>query len=128
MAVDRQQVAAWLHAYAEAWRTYDPVAIGELFSEDSAYAYHPWEEPERGRGAIVTSWLEEQDEPGTYEGSYEPLAVDGDLAVATGRSRYLDAEGTLEREYYNVFALRFDGEGRCREFREWYMLRRDDGD
>ncbi len=126
MAVDRQQVAAWLDAYAEAWRTYDPRAIGELFSEDAVYAYEPWGEPERGREAIMASWLEDRDEPGTYEGGYEPLAVDGDLAVAAGRSRYFDAEGALEREYHNVFALRFDAEGRVREFREWYMLRRDD--
>ncbi|HEV8652012.1 MAG TPA: nuclear transport factor 2 family protein [Actinomycetes bacterium] len=128
MAVDRQQVAAWLDAYVQAWRTYDPKAIGELFSEDAVYAYEPWGEPERGREAIVAAWLEERDEPGTYKGSYEPLAVDGDLAVATGRSRYFEPDGTLQREYHNVFALRFDGEGRCREFREWYMLRRENAD
>jgi SnoaL-like domain len=126
MAVDRQQVAAWLDAYSQAWRSYDPRAIGELFSSDAQYAYSPWDEPVRGREAIVASWLEDKDEPGTYDGRYEPLAVDGDLAVATGRSRYLDADGAVEREYSNMFVLRFDAEGRCREFREWYMLRRDD--
>jgi SnoaL-like domain len=125
MAVDRQQVAAWLDAYSQAWRSYDPRAIGELFSPDARYAYHPWDEPVRGREAIVASWLEDRDEPGTYDGRYEPFAVDGDLAVATGRSRYLDADGAVEREYYNLFQLRFDTEGRCRDFREWFMLRPD---
>lgn len=125
MAVDRQQVAAWLDAYSQAWRSYDPRAIGELFSPDAQYAYHPWGEPVRGREAIVASWLEDRDEPGTYDGRYEPFAVDGDLAVATGRSRYLDADGAVEREYFNLFQLRFDTEGRCRDFREWFMLRPD---
>ena len=36
------------------------------------YAYHPYDEGEevvRGREAIVADWLEEQDEPGTWEAS-----------------------------------------------------------
>ena len=41
----------------------------------------------RGREAIVAAWLERRDPPGTYQGCYAPLAVDGDVAVARGRSR-----------------------------------------
>ena len=34
---------------------------------------------------------------------------------------YVAEDGkTLEREYYNLFLLTFDDEGRCSEFREWY--------
>ena len=57
------------------------------------------------------------------DGRYEPLAIDGDLAVAHGRSRYFrDASKTeLAREYDNLFLIRFDGHGRCRSIREWYM-------
>ena len=28
---------------------------------------------------------------------------------------------TVEREYWNVWLLRFDEQGRCREFSEYYM-------
>jgi hypothetical protein len=45
--------------------------------------------------------------------------VEGEQAVATGRSRYLDPDGALKRQYHNCFVLRFDGEGRCTE---WFML------
>jgi hypothetical protein len=41
--------------------------------------------------------------------------------VATGRSRYFDQDGAVEREYHNCFVMRFDGEGRCAEFTEWFM-------
>ena len=106
-----------------AWETYDPDAIGALFAEDATYVYHPFEEPVRGRIAIVASWLGAKDTLGTYEGSYEPVAIDGDLAVVNGRSRYFkDTSKTeLVREYDNIFLIRFDAQGRCRSFREWYL-------
>ena len=126
MALTRDAVAAWLRAYVQAWETYDPDAIGALFTEDATYAYHPFEEPVRGRLAIVASWLQAKDAPGTYEGGYEPVAIDGDLAVANGRSRYFEgaSKSELVREYDNVFLIRFDDHGRCRSIREWFMIRR----
>jgi len=112
----REAVQAWLDAYIEAWRSYDPDAIADLFSADASYAYHPYDEPLRGRDAIVASWLEERDEPGSWEAAYRPLLIEQDRAVATGESRY--AEG---RVFSNLYVLRFDGEGRCSEFVEWYI-------
>jgi uncharacterized protein (TIGR02246 family) len=125
--VDEQAVAAWLDRYSQAWGTYDPDQIGALFSEDAVYFYNPFDEPVRGREAIVASWLEEPDEPGTYEGSYRPLLVAGDQAVARGYSRYLNTNGTVADEYDNLFLLAFDADGRCVEYREWYM-RKPDGE
>jgi uncharacterized protein (TIGR02246 family) len=127
--VDEQAVAAWLDGYSQAWKTYDPEQIGALFSEDAVYFYNPFDEPVRGREAIVASWLEERDEAGTYEGRYRPVLVAGDVAVARGYSRYLDTNGTLAEEYDNLFLLRFDADGRCATYREWYMAKPDpDGD
>lgn len=121
---DRATVAAWLEAYSHAWQTYDPAEIGALFSEDAAYYYNPYGEPVRGREAIVAAWLENRDAPGAYESHYEPLVVEGDRAVANGRSRYFEADGaTLKKEFDNIFVLRFDEAGRCAEYREWYMER-----
>lgn len=125
--MNRADVQRWLDAYVDAWKSYDPGAIGALFSEDAAYAYHPYDEPLRGRDAIVASWTGEgnRDAPGTYDGHYEPVAVDRDVAVASGRSQYFEPDGaTLKREFYNLFVMRFDADGRCAEFREWYMERR----
>ena len=109
-----ERVQAWLDAYVAAWRSYDGIA--ELFSADAEYRYHPYDEPLRGRDAIVADWQGNRDEPGSWEAEYSPLLVDGDRAVATGETRY--AEG---RTFSNLFVLAFDGEGRCREFTEWFM-------
>ena len=76
--------ARWLDAYIEAWRTYDPAQIGSLFADDAEYRYHPWNEPLRGRDAIVASWTSDQDAPGSWEAAYAPWAVDGNRVVATG--------------------------------------------
>jgi ketosteroid isomerase-like protein len=123
--VDEQAVAVWLDRYSQAWGTYDRDDIGALFSEDAVYFYNPFDEPVRGREAIVASWLEDPDEPGTYEGSYRPLLVAGDQAVARGYSRYLNTNGTVADEYDNLFLLAFDADGRCAEYREWYMQKPD---
>jgi ketosteroid isomerase-like protein len=121
--VDRLAVSRWLTAYVDAWKTYDRDKIADLFTEDAAYRYDPYDDPVRGRDAIVQSWLEDPDEPGTFDARYEPVAVDGDVAVAVGMSSYRDASGLIDRVYDNIFVVRFDDDGRCREFTEWYMKR-----
>jgi hypothetical protein len=111
----------WLDAYVDAWRTYDPATIGALFAEDAIYAYHPYDEGEevvRGREAIVANWLEERDEPGTWEASYRPLVVEGQRAVAEGTTSYTNGDF-----FWNLWTLRFDEDNRCAEFVEWYMVR-----
>ncbi len=123
-------MARWLRDYVEAWRSYDPDAIAKLFSEDAVYRYQPWDEPTpnhvRGRDAIVASWLEHQDPPGSWSAEYHPWVVHDDRAVAVGVSRYLAADGsTVESEFRNVFLLDFDDDGRCREFADLYMKRPD---
>jgi ketosteroid isomerase-like protein len=118
-------VSEWLRRYVEAWRSYDREQISELFAEDARYRYHPYDQPIRGREAIVESWFDEPDEPGTFAGEYEAVAVDGDTAVATGSSTYTDAKGEVDKVYDNCFVLRFDDDGRCADFVEWYMERPD---
>ena len=123
--MDTTDVDRWLERYVAAWKSYDRAEIGALFSEDAAYRYHPYDEPVLGLDAIVESWLEEDrlDEPGSFEGRYQAFAVEGDRAVAVGSSTYFDASGNVDRVYDNVYLLRFDGEGRCSEFTEWFMKR-----
>jgi ketosteroid isomerase-like protein len=129
MSVDRAQVERWLADYVSAWKSYDPEAIGALFSDNCEYRYHPADEPLHGRAAIVTSWLEDDpDEPGTVDATYAPVAVDGDVAVAVGESTYSRPRGgAVVAEYDNCFVLRFDDEGRCTEFTEWYVKRPEEG-
>jgi hypothetical protein len=122
----------WLNRYVAAWLSYDPDDVAALFSENIAYRYHPYDDPIMGRAGVVASWLGEaeseggstRDKPGTYEADYSPIAVDGDTVVATGSSRYREApDGPIVRTYDNCFVMKFDDDGRCREFTEYYVRR-----
>jgi ketosteroid isomerase-like protein len=124
--MDRAAVDRWLDAYVSAWKSYDPEEIGALFSDNVSYRYHPYDPPVEGRAAVVESWLGEgdhpgasaRDEPGTYDAEYRTVALDGDVAVATGTSTYT---GDRPRVFHNCMVMRFDADGRCREYLEWYM-------
>lgn len=124
--IDRQHAADWLERYLEAWRTYDPEKIGDLFSEDAAYLFSPFDadDPLRGRQAIVENWLAHQDDPGSWSAEYRPIAVEGSTAVTQGQTRYLDVDGEIEKVYENIFVIDFDDSGRCTRFTEWYMTPR----
>src|SRR5215469_3767577 len=89
--LDRATVDTWLEAYVSAWKTYDPAAIGNLFSEEAVYRYHPYDPPVQGRDTIVASWLADRDPADTYDGHYQAILVEGDEAAASGRSKYLEA-------------------------------------
>lgn len=121
--MERADVAKWLSSYVAAWRSYDRERIAELFAEDARYRYHPYDEWIRGRAEIVGSWFDEPDEPGSYDAAYEPAAIDGDVAVATGSSTYTNPDGSIRTVYDNCFLIRFDSEGRCAEFTEWFVER-----
>jgi ketosteroid isomerase-like protein len=125
-------VQDWLDRYIAAWRSYDPAAIGDLFSDDAEYRARPRpDEPVRGRARIVSDWVEPEDNastldaPDSWDAHYEPYAIDGDRAVAVGWSRYFASGDTPERLYHNVYLLEFDGDGRCRSYTEYYVLQRD---
>ncbi len=124
-----EDVQAWLDRYVEAWLSYDPGTIGDLFSEDVVYRFQPWHEGDRvvrGRAPLVAEWLKPElfDDPASVEARYRPYAVDGDRAVAVGWSRYLEAPGGAVREAYdNCYLLRFGADGRCAEFTEFWVKR-----
>lgn len=119
--MEHQDVQDWLDRYVEAWRSNDPDRITALFSEDVSYRYHPYDEPLRGRDVVVRSWLDEPDDPESWEASYQPFSVEGSRVVATGTSRYFPHGGQPERLYHNVFLIEFDDQGRCRSFTEYYV-------
>ena len=130
--MDHESAQDWLDRYVAAWKSYDADDITSLFSEDVRYRYYSYADWVVGRDAVVASWLAEdtdvqgstRDEPGTYDAAYAPVAVDGDVVVATGTSTYRDSPGgRVTQVFDNCFVMRFDGEGRCREFTEYYTKR-----
>jgi hypothetical protein len=127
----RDDVQRWLDRYVSAWAADDTKAIGDLFTTDARYRFHPSDAGFVGRDAIVRSWLQPdgdastRDEPGTWDAHYEPFVVGGDRAVAVGWSRYYtDTSKTCVRFMFdNAYLLEFDEDGRCSSFTEFYVER-----
>lgn len=130
--VTHPSVSAWLAAYMHAWETCDPAAIGDLFTDDAEYRWHPYDEPEVGREAIVHAWLNPdgdagaRDVPGTFAGDLQPFVGNGNRAVAVGTCTYwTDAtRSKVDRIYYNNWLLEFAEDGKCSSFTEYYMKAR----
>jgi uncharacterized protein (TIGR02246 family) len=114
---DRDAVDAWVDRYVAAWQSNDPDDIGALFADDARYFTEPFRDPWVGRDAIVEGWLAIRDEPGTWTFRHETLAVADGAAFVRGRTTY----ESPEREYSNLWVIELDGDGRAREFTEWWM-------
>jgi hypothetical protein len=114
--MDRWQVNQWLQRCVQAWKTCDAGQRRPL-SEQAEYRYHPHDSPVRGRDAIVQSWVQDSDLPGTFDARYTTVAVDHDVAVAVGTTTYY-SDGRVARIYDNRFVMRVDDRGLCRDFTE----------
>ena len=120
---DAARVAEWMHGYLRAWDSNDPGDIELLFAGDATLRWAPFEEQYRGHDAILAAWLSRRDEPGEWQFEWRPVAIDGDLAIIEGVTRYRDG-----RVYSNLWLIRLGPDGRCRSFVEWYMNHADGSD
>ncbi|CAN5465567.1 MAG: nuclear transport factor 2 family protein [Chloroflexi bacterium] len=122
--MDRQKFDTWLEGYRDAWQNNDRDQVAALFAEDARYCTSPFDEPWVGREAIVDSWTEETGEDEQFELRWEILGVEGDRGIVRCWITYWDAERSEpQEEFSTIWLVELDGEGRCREFTEWYMER-----
>jgi hypothetical protein len=117
--MDANIVAAWVEAYIQAWNSNDPADIRQLFIDDAIYSTGPFDVPWKIRDAIIANWLRRKDAPGTNSFRYEVLASTSDQAVVRGWTHYHETD----QEYSNIWLIRFETDGRCREFTEWWVAR-----
>lgn len=120
--MEHKDASAWVERYLTAWSSDDPDDVAALFTEDARYLTGPFDEPWTGRDAIVAKWIEAGDSDVEWSFTWDVIAIDGDLAVIEGETTYL---GPPEKAYRNMWLVRFAGDGRAREFTEWWKKRPD---
>ena len=113
---ETNRLTTWMNAYRRAWQSNDPDDIGALFSENAELRTEPFTQPRRGRDRIVEGWLADRDEPGTWRFDWHPLVETDDVSAIEATTAYDDGN-----VYSNLWVMRFDDDGRCRHFVEWYM-------
>jgi uncharacterized protein (TIGR02246 family) len=112
---DISGVTRWVDGYVRAWNSNDPDEIGALFTDDAEYYTAPFSPPWRGREQVVAGWLGRKDEPGETTFDWHPVVVADEVAIIEGTTTYPD------QTYSNLWVIRLDADGRCREFTEWWM-------
>jgi hypothetical protein len=124
--MDRAQLTDWIALYERAWRTPGTDVLAELFAEDASYSTAPYEKPHQGLAAIGEMWEAERFGPDeVFEMTSEVIAVEGDTGVARVTVKYEEAtqkERRLHRqqkEYRDLWIVRFDEAGLCSHFEEW---------
>jgi uncharacterized protein (TIGR02246 family) len=110
-------VRAWVDGYVVAWNSNKPDDITRLFTDDAEYYTDPYGPPWVGREEIVEQWLAHKDKPRETTFEWQPLVVTDEVAVVTGVTTY------PHTVYSNLWVIRLDAKGRCREFTEWWMER-----
>ena len=113
--MDRDEVVAWVEAYAAAWRTPGVAPLADLFTADARYLVSPWKDPIVGLEAIGRFWEAGRTGPDeVFELTHEVVAVEGDTAVVRVAVDY----GTGSR-WKDLWVVHLDAEGRCAVFEEW---------
>jgi hypothetical protein len=118
--VKKKDFEKWLKSYVKAWKSNDANQIGDLFTKNALYSTGPFDEPWIGRQAIIDGWLALGDQPSDWSFDYEVLAADGNLGVMHGTTVY-KSSGTFS----NIWLIKLDKDGKCKEFREWFVRKRD---
>jgi ketosteroid isomerase-like protein len=115
--VGRDQVAAWLRAYEQAWRLPGTAALAGLFTEDATYQQGPYEHVITGLPAIADMWEDERDGPAeVFRMTSQIVAVDADTAVVRVEVWYGDR---VTQEFRDLWVIRFAADGRCAAYEEW---------
>jgi uncharacterized protein (TIGR02246 family) len=114
---DAVDYEAWVERYIAAWNSNDPAEIGDLFTEEAAYRPTPFSDEWRGRDGIVAEWLNRKDEPGDTTFSYDVIATGPGIGIVRGLTHYI----STKVDYYNIWEVTLDSEGRCSRFVEWWM-------
>jgi ketosteroid isomerase-like protein len=121
MTVTPETVSAWVDLYRAAWESNLADDIRAVFTEDAAYRGRPHEEPAVGHPAIVSLWIDNQDAPGTWSFEWDPVALEGDVAVIQCVTTY--PAGDKGGTYDNLWVIRLADDGRAREFTDWWIGR-----
>ena len=113
-------VEEWVEAYRRAWEERDADAAAALFTEDSEYRAHTFQEPHRGQEGVHAYWT-------------EVTATQADVSVRMGKP-FVDGE-RVTVEFWTAMTndgadvtlagcllLRFAPDGRCARLREYWFF------
>ena len=121
LGMDLHSLELWLTAYGQAWENRDSNAAGMLFTEDATYQENPFDQPMRGRSAIIEYWTHVPRTQENIHFSYEITALTGDLAIAHWWTSFTRIPSNSKVKLDGIFLLSFGEDNQCRSLREWWV-------
>lgn len=118
--MERASFESWLEKYGNAWRSRNPQAAADLFTEEGTYQVTPFVEPMRGRAAIYEYWSHVAETERDIQFGYEVLALTPDAGLARWWASFLIAPQRLQTKLDGIFLISLDADGRCQSLREWW--------
>ena len=110
----------WMDAYGEASRKNNPQASADLFTLDAKYFESPFTAPIVGQDAILQYWEKGARNLRDKASVYQILSIDGNLGMARWQANYVDVNSGNHIALDCIFMVEFDGNQKCRVFREWW--------
>lgn len=121
-ALTRDQVAAWLEGYGEAWETLDADKVAALFTADATYRENPYADPYQGRQRIHEYWTTVTSDQQDVDFTHGVLAVSGNTGIAHWRSEFTQKSSGSGIVLDGIFVLEFTPEGLCKSLKEWWHI------
>jgi len=120
--MDLHSLKSWLDSYGRAWETKNPEAAGVLFTEDASYQESPYDEPMRGRSAIVEYWSHVSRTQEDIHFNHEIIALTSHVATVHWTASFTRTPSKAKVKLDGIFLLNFEG-NHCRSLREWWVRR-----
>ncbi len=118
--MDYSSFKTWFETLGRAWENRDPHAAAELFTENASYHENPFDEPLRGRPAILRYWTEETQFQEQISFHSEILGVTQDTGFAHWWVSFVRIPSKNRVELDGICAIRLNDAHKCFSLREWW--------
>lgn len=118
--MEQPHLEQWLSEYGRAWENKDARSFVRLFADNVSYFWTPLEEAKQGRKAVEAAFqaavLRQED----IRFTAEILGVFGRTGIAHWQCSFHRPSSGRDVRLDGIFVMRFDEDGRCGVFREWW--------
>ncbi len=123
--MNREDFKKWLENYKNAWEKRSPKKAAELFSADATYRETPFDEPMRGREAIVKYWLDVERSQENISFAFEILSVEANKGIAHWQAEFDRIENGKTVKLDGILIAFLNHKMQCTKFEEWWHFQED---
>lgn len=120
MTLSTQRFEAWIEAYGKAWIARDSNRFGALFAEDAIYYWTPFNEPLKGREAIVAAFSKAVGGERDIEYGARVLYTSAELGAAHWSAALTKLRGGKRQHLDGIFVVVFNEAGKAISLRQWH--------